>query len=342
MRTYQKKRAKHGTATPLQDRLTGGAGLCLPAVPVIQRYSINDNGDKISNRGKWAVRAEGTPGSRFFMKAGLVPYTLNENIVRFEVTNTTDEFLPGMNEVRAVPQISQEDIKKAKCDDFSQRLTGMDRKEDIPNNTAKPGRSLYTGSLNWQVSEDDRQRGFWANHFAAVIASDKGDKATFETAARVDHASFGIYGQRLEQSFHYKTVLADIELAHREGLLLDDEYNQFKLELEEFGRTGIPKSTDKEMQTEMENISKNIGQKPDLDFTVKKRQLEKEKLEEEKKEIRDKYLPLLSSLDADQLVVEIRMDNDRKYFILSQLEGFVSQSGNKELIDKVKFCRNNI
>lgn len=328
----------------------GGYTQSLPAVgvqsysrqqkrPVVQRYSIADNGDKISDHEEFAVRNEGKPESELFVRPDIVPFTLNTNIVRFNIQDGGDNAPLGMRKVHADIAMSSEEVAKAHCGDFSEALTG--RREEVENGTAGPGRSMYMQEMEWSTqitNEGVKSRGNWDNHFAAVILADGGDRASFETAVTVDHAWFGIYGQSREQSFRFKTVMADIELAFARGNIDEPTYLSLKHDLTEYAQTGMVQSKDSEMKEELKRINVIIGKTPDLDGPRK----EKEKANEEARQIREVYQPMFKKESAIDICNQLQLVDDDGFrrYIISSIERWVYQTKDEIVKDKLTEVRN--
>jgi hypothetical protein len=69
-----------------------------------------------------------------------------------------------MKKVAYKLDMQPEEVAAIHCGAFSQRITS--KAEDVENETAPPGRSLFADRLTWGVGPEKSQRGNWGNHFA--------------------------------------------------------------------------------------------------------------------------------------------------------------------------------
>jgi hypothetical protein len=288
MPAYQKIQYRRGflgnPGTALSS--THSAGKSLPAVnpytqvvtsansAPIQMYK-EEKGYKISDNNQFAVLNEGEPHSKMYASKEAKPAKLKEEVVTFNMVDTTDypqEY--GMQEVVPDKKMSPEEIKTIHCGPFSRKATG--RQEEVENENAPPGKSLFVKDFRWSdpkgLKEENPSRGTWENHFAPVIVQDDQDRGTFETAVHVDHAYFGIYGSKKGQTFRLKTVMADIELSVKRGLLARDVADKLKQGINNYIKNDPIGTDDEYLLQEITKIDEISKSNPDIDQPFRERE----------------------------------------------------------------------
>lgn len=308
----------------------------------VQMYR-EENAYKISDNNEFAVFKEGEPDSKMYANKNAKPAKLKEEVVTFNMVDTTDypkNF--GMQEVVPDKKMSPEEIKKIHCGPFSQKATG--RLEDVENENAPPGRSLFVKDFRWSdpqgLKEDNPSRGTWENHYAPVILQDGDDRGTFETAVHIDHAYFGIYGNKKGQTFRLKTVMADIELSVKRGLLSPEVADQLKQGIRNYINDD-PKGTDDEyLKQEIQKIDELSKSKPDIDEPARER--EKQRLETEKQ--REAFWHLVETKSEEEIWSYITEQNNissaRSYLI--QFKDRATKEDKRELVKKIQGCLQRI
>jgi len=281
--------------------------------PVVQRYK-EEGAFKVSENNVFSVRNEGKPNSELFVADKVALPTLD--LVTFEIVGA-DDAPRGMKKVAYKLAMQPEEVAAIHCGAFSQRITG--KAEDVENETAPPGRSLFADELTWGIGPEKSKRGNWGNHFAPVLVQDEGDRGTFETAVRVDHVWFGIYGQKTGQTFRLKTVIADIRLAHTRGLIDLETADRFLAAIDNYVKTGSTKAEDQYLQEELQKIASIVGQTPDIDRKFREAEMEKRQKEEEIAH----YWKLFSTENVDAILRALSGENPSsvRFYILPAMEG---------------------
>ncbi|HEY8037545.1 MAG TPA: DUF4157 domain-containing protein [Methylobacter sp.] len=257
----------------------------------IQRYT-EEEGYKISETKKFAVKNEGQSNSELYVANDVALVELKETKFHTEASNVG----PGniMNKMTVGFSNAMATIAREKdCGQFSKALTG--KKEDVENETAPPGRSLFVDNLFW---DGKRGRQNWGQHFAAVIVTDGDDRGTLETAFGVDHAWFGIYGKKKGQTFGLKTVIADITLARKTKIIDESTATAFLQAIENYIKTGSTEEKDQHLQKELDRLHRLSTAKPDIDEKFKAKALEEKEHSERVDKIWNAILDSNITVDA--------------------------------------------
>jgi len=201
----------------------------LGAEPAVQRYRRLEGGINVSENDQFAVQGEG-PGSKLFIAEGVaLPHLQHVVLERGGGHLETG----GLN-LQAVNAVFAEhdELAAMYCGKFSQMVTGV--LENVENDTAPVGRSLFVDNL---FAIESQYNDAWINHYAPVILQDGDDSGTLETAVYIDHIWFGIYGGVIDQSFRYKTIVADINLQLSRKMVSPDLAEFMLGHLEKFSKT---------------------------------------------------------------------------------------------------------
>jgi hypothetical protein len=299
--------------------------------PPVQRYR-EEGSLKVSENNVFAVNNEGKPDSEMFIheKVTLPKFDL----VDFRTADSADA-PRGMKKVGYKLDMPPEKVAAIHCGAFSRQITG--KAENVENETAQPGRSLFADNLSWGIGPKQTQIGNWGNHYAPVIVQDDGDRGTFETAVHVDHVWFGIYGQKTGQTFRLKTVVADIKLAVTRKLLDHETANRFLVAIENYKKTGSTKTEDKYLQEELQKIASIVGQTPDIDRKFKEAEIKREVEKKEREEEIAHYWKQFNTENEDTILRELGDMNPStvEFSILLPLEDLAKEKQMPAILSKI-------
>jgi hypothetical protein len=249
-----------------------------PSASVVQRYEDVGDNTLMSDNRKFAVQNDGTPNSKMYVSDFSKLHQLNNDVVEFVQGPEGEGQLQGMQQVMPINTLSDKDIKDINCGEFARKSVNPQKPSSNENDNAPKGSNLYAGDLEWGMKEGrnkGEQRGMWGIHYAPVIMKDGSDRGTYETAVFVDHASFRIYGSKRGQTFRYKTVKSDIELAFQHDRIDEKTKKAFLAALNKFVKDGSTQTKDPLLTNELRTIL--ALEKIELDYRVdKKKELERE------------------------------------------------------------------
>ncbi len=232
-----------------------GAGAAQSAV---QRYKRREDGINVSENDQFAVQGEG-PGSKLFIAEGVDLPALQHVVFK----KGEDHLALGALNLQGIRAEFKEHDEMAAmfCGKFSHLVTGVT--ENVENDKAPPGRSLYVNNL---FAIESGYKGAWINHFAPVILADGGDRGTLETAVFIDHIWFGIYGNVVGQSFRYKTIVADINLQLKRGIVSRELAATMLEHLENFSKNPdvVDKTAPADVLDEAKKIKSQLQQVVDI------------------------------------------------------------------------------
>lgn len=280
----------------------------------IQMYR-EEKGYNISENNQFAVFDEGKPESKMYATTEAEPAKLKEEVVSFNMVDTSDypkEY--GMKEVVPNKKMSPERIKEIHCGTFSREATG--KMEEVENENAPKGRSLFVKDFQWSepqgLKKENPSRGTWENHYAPVIVQDGSDRGTFETAVHIDHAYFGIYGSKKGQTFRLKTVLADIELSVKRGLLDPEIAKQLKTGIQNYIKNDPSGTDDEYLQKEIKKIDQLSNSNPDIDKPFK----EREEQDRERKKKTDEFWLMVSTGEEEDSWKYMKEQDNLRYSLI--------------------------